>query len=79
MGREYVSEADQLKMKVKALEERRSEIEKDLQSSLEALPPDPGMLGPLVDREGFPRADVDVALVRQLRQKIISEDCFWAS
>lgn len=71
MGREYVSTSDQLKEQLRAVERQRTEVEEELQSSLEALPSDPGLSGLLVDREGFPRADVDVALVRQLRQKII--------
>lgn len=72
MGREYVTNAEQLKEKIRALDKKRTESEEELSSSFKALPDDPGMHGPLVDREGFPRADVDVAVVRQLRQKIIS-------
>lgn len=30
-----------------------------------------GMDGPLIDSEGFPRADIDIYSVRHARQKII--------
>lgn len=30
-----------------------------------------GMDGPLIDREGYPRADIDVYTVRKARQRII--------
>mmetsp|Transcript_15357 Transcript_15357/g.30807 ORF Transcript_15357/g.30807 Transcript_15357/m.30807 type:complete len:109 (-) Transcript_15357:411-737(-) len=41
-----------------------------LQETLENMPGKPGLKGPLVDSEGFPRADVDVHTVRQHRHKI---------
>lgn len=46
--------------------------------ALPRLPPlpqqgDVGMKGPLVDNEGFPRADIDVYAVRVARNKTISE------
>lgn len=31
----------------------------------------PGLNGPLVDAEGFPRADIDVYRVRQLRHSLV--------
>ena len=65
--------ADQLKEQLRLLESKRSDVEKELLLNIEALPSDPGMTGPLVDFEGYPRADVDLPLVRQLRQRIISE------
>ncbi|RYF32979.1 MAG: hypothetical protein EOO38_30495 [Cytophagaceae bacterium] len=76
MGREYLSTTDELKKQLRALQTKKSNIEKELLAFVEALPPNAGMDAPLVDREGFPRSDVDVTLVRQLRQKIISEPSF---
>lgn len=71
MGREYVSNADELKKQLRAVEGRRADIEAELRSCFDRLPEDPGLNGPLIDREGFPRADVDIPLVREVRQKII--------
>ena len=73
MGREYLTSTEQLKEQLRVLEGKRAEVEKELLLNIEALPSDPGMSGPLVDREGYPRADIDIPLVRQLRQKINSK------
>ncbi|KAJ2785294.1 putative 26S proteasome regulatory subunit [Coemansia javaensis] len=47
-----------------ALEDEICELERELRGH------GVGRTEPLVDREGFPRADVDVAAVRQLRQSL---------
>ena len=73
MGREFLTLTEQLKEQLRLLESKRSEVENELLLNIEALPSDPGMTGPLVDREGYPRADIDIPLVRQLRQKINSK------
>ena len=74
MGREYLTLTEHLKEQLRLLEGKRSEVEKELLLNIEALPTDPGMTGPLIDREGYPRADIDIALVRQSRQKINGKD-----
>jgi len=48
----------------------RAELEAEMTALLAALGP-AGMHGPLVDADGFPRADVDVMEVRTNRQRII--------
>jgi 26S proteasome non-ATPase regulatory subunit 9 len=57
---------------VKELTAQKDEIEKQIrqhQQSLEAI--GVGMDKPLVDREGFPRADIDVHAVRIERHAVI--------
>ena len=66
---------DTLKDELKALYTHRENIEQEIEQHTQALPPSVGLDGPLVDSEGFPRADVDVHAVRSHRQKIISK-CF---
>ena len=56
--------------RVLALEVERSAIESNIRSALESLGP-AGMRAPLVDSEGFPRADVDLYHVRATRQRVI--------
>ena len=58
------------------LESRKKELEKELTDIYEFLstptascPKPPGVKGPLVDEEGFPRNDIDVHAVRMLRHK----------
>lgn len=50
---------------------RKQEIEKDIAETGELLGP-AGMSEPLVDKHGFPRADVDVYAVRTARAKLIA-------
>jgi 26S proteasome non-ATPase regulatory subunit 9 len=55
-----------------ALEAKRSGIEQELISItelLDAMNGQPGLKAPLVDREGFPRDDVDIFEVRKLRHR----------
>ena len=49
----------------------RRSLESHLSSLLSQLPAGVGMSGPLVDAEGYPRADVDVYTVRTVRQQVI--------
>jgi len=72
MGREFVSIADQLKQRLKDLYARREASEQELAILVAQLPDDPGMHGALLDSEGFPRADIDIASIRAQRQKISS-------
>ncbi len=53
----------------RALESRRAALEAEIAAILESLGP-LGAHGPLVDAEGFPRADVDVHAVRQSRHQL---------
>ncbi|XP_045208647.2 26S proteasome non-ATPase regulatory subunit 9-like [Mercenaria mercenaria] len=57
--RQLISKRDDLEAEIKALHEVL-----DSQKSI-------GMDGPLIDTEGFPRADIDIYSVRHARQKII--------
>lgn len=54
------------------LEKQKADIESEIQSLLDYLDADgmPGLKGPLVDEEGFPRADIDIYSVRQARNRI---------
>lgn len=72
MGREIVTSAEILKQELKRIYAEREGVFKEMMDHTEALPKTVGMDAPLVDREGFPRSDVDVAAVRGHRQKIIS-------
>ena len=54
------------------LNDQRSAMEKEMGSIveiLESMNGAPGLLEPLVDYEGFPRADVDIFEVRKLRNR----------
>ncbi len=56
---------------VKELGLRRDQLEKELEyylNTLESL--GVGMEGGLLDSEGFPRADIDLYVVRESRQKV---------
>ena len=67
-----MSQDDTARKELLALEEKRSAIEKELISItevLEAMNGNPGLKSPLVDREGFPRDDVDIFEVRKLRNR----------
>lgn len=50
----------------------KSEIEAEIEAVGDELTSgnNPGLHGPLVDAEGFPRADIDVYRVRQLRHTL---------
>ena len=51
---------------------QKDEIEQQILEVTEFLetPPMPGVKGPLVDSEGFPRADIDLVEVRKLRHRL---------
>ena len=70
MGREIVSSTDSLKLELKELHAKREAVFEEILEHEAALPSDVGMDAPLVDREGFPRADIDVTAIRGHRQKI---------
>lgn len=57
---------------VKKLMEQKSNLEEEIEALCSYLnqPGMPGRLEPLVDAEGFPRADIDVVAVRQTRHKL---------
>lgn len=57
---------------VRALIARKDEIEAEIASLAGSLegPGGPGLHGNLIDRDGFPRADIDVLAVRQARHRI---------
>ena len=40
-----------------------------LEDVLNSMPGEPGLKNPLVDKEGYPRADCDVMEVRKLRNR----------
>ncbi|KAL4434406.1 hypothetical protein ABPG75_000847 [Micractinium tetrahymenae] len=68
-----MSSLDELKARLRRLEQQRSGIEGEIalrSARLEAA--GVGMQAPLVDAEGFPRADVDVAAIRADRHAIIT-------
>jgi 26S proteasome non-ATPase regulatory subunit 9 len=55
------------------LNDQRSAMEKEMGSIVEVLESmngAPGLTEPLVDYEGFPRADVDIFEVRKLRNRM---------
>ena len=65
-----------MRARLMTLESRKKELEKELTDIYEFLstptatcPKPPGVKGPLVDEEGFPRNDIDVHAVRTLRHK----------
>ena len=62
-----------LKASVLQVGSERETVESEIEHLMHALPCEVGLDKPLVDSAGFPRADVDVAAVRALRQKILSE------
>ena len=55
------------------LMEKKKLIEEQMEaySSFLTSPGNPGMDEPLIDEEGFPRADIDLYKVREARNKII--------
>lgn len=57
---------------VKQLADERDAVERELAATVDALlaPGGGGLSGPLVDADGFPRADIDVALVRTRRNRV---------
>jgi 26S proteasome regulatory subunit N4 len=61
----------ELRANLLALDKERKRIESDISAArtqLDAL--GVGMHAPLIDKEGFPRADVDLYQVRSLRQRV---------
>ena len=72
MGREIVTSTEALKRSLKDLHAAREAVFSEILQHEGALPKHIGMSAPLVDREGFPRSDVDVTAIRGHRQKIIS-------
>eukprot|EP00168_Porphyra_purpurea_P017657 TRINITY_DN6182_c0_g1_i2.p4 TRINITY_DN6182_c0_g1~~TRINITY_DN6182_c0_g1_i2.p4 ORF type:complete len:137 (+),score=46.05 TRINITY_DN6182_c0_g1_i2:113-523(+) len=57
---------------VKKLADERDALERELSALVDALlaPGGGGLSGPLVDAEGYPRTDIDVALVRTRRNRV---------
>ena len=72
MGRAFVSTADQLKQTLKSIDTRREQVSEEMEQRSAFIPADVGMTGPLIDRDGFPRGDIDVTSIRTHRQRIIS-------
>ncbi|KAF8349431.1 hypothetical protein F5887DRAFT_946120 [Amanita rubescens] len=67
------SEEESPRDKARALMEKKQNIEAELEAQLSVLNANSncGMDTPLVDRDGFPRADIDVWGVRNARVRII--------
>ncbi|KAK8513565.1 hypothetical protein V6N13_002299 [Hibiscus sabdariffa] len=61
-----------LKSETMKLMEKRSGIEAEMNAIIEQLcqPGGPGLSGNLVDSEGFPRADIDIPVVRAQRNRL---------
>ncbi|KAL4335349.1 hypothetical protein GQ457_07G044280 [Hibiscus cannabinus] len=61
-----------LKSETMKLMEKRSGIEAEMNAIIEQLcqPGGPGLSGSLVDSEGFPRADIDIPVVRAQRNRL---------
>lgn len=56
--------------KIKQYIQRREEMEKEMEQIIQTLDQSGvGLHGPLVDRQGFPRNDVDLNLIRTLRHQ----------
>ncbi|XP_026659363.1 26S proteasome non-ATPase regulatory subunit 9-like isoform X1 [Phoenix dactylifera] len=64
--------ATNLKSETTALMEKRASIEAEMNAIIESLcgPGDPGISGDLVDREGFPRSDIDIPAIRSQRARL---------
>ncbi|XP_065848531.1 uncharacterized protein [Euphorbia lathyris] len=64
--------AANLKSETMNLMEKRSAVEAEISAILESLcyPGGPGLSGNLVDSEGFPRADIDIPVVRTKRNRL---------
>jgi len=60
---------EELKQKLQELIQKKDGIEKTILDITEYLegPGMPGVKGPLVDSEGFPRADLDLFEIRKMR------------
>jgi len=72
-----VAELSQLRDNLLALEDGKRRVVAEAEALLEALDaplpdgsPGVGLNGPLIDKEGFPRADVDLFQVRAHRQRL---------
>ncbi|KER33660.1 hypothetical protein T265_00546 [Opisthorchis viverrini] len=63
----------QLKARIGDLSSRKASLEKEIQTFSEVLEANGnvGLHAPLVDREGFPRSDIDLVAVRVARNNII--------
>lgn len=61
-----------VKAETMAMIEKRSGIEAEMNEIIDRLcvPNGPGISGSLLDAEGFPRSDIDVAAVRSSRQRL---------
>mmetsp|Transcript_16674 Transcript_16674/g.68276 ORF Transcript_16674/g.68276 Transcript_16674/m.68276 type:complete len:108 (+) Transcript_16674:88-411(+) len=62
-----------MREQVKRLMNNRDAVEAEIEALTSSLTADgmPGISGPLVDREGYPLADVNIHQVREWRQKLI--------
>ncbi|GFR41723.1 hypothetical protein Agub_g2474 [Astrephomene gubernaculifera] len=67
------SSVDALRQELRDLDNQRRAIEDEIALLSERLnaPGQPGIKGSLLDKEGFPRADIDVAQVRRDRNRLI--------
>mmetsp|Transcript_15665 Transcript_15665/g.25989 ORF Transcript_15665/g.25989 Transcript_15665/m.25989 type:complete len:204 (+) Transcript_15665:129-740(+) len=55
---------------VKDLVRRREEIEEEIETLTESLRSGPGLSGNLIDKDGFPRSDLDIPSVRSSRNRL---------
>jgi 26S proteasome non-ATPase regulatory subunit 9 len=63
----------QLRQQLEEAQARRAALEGDVAAAIARLnaPGQPGMHGSLIDHEGYPRPDIDVAAIRADRQTVI--------
>lgn len=67
-----MEEVEAKRQRLMQVMKQKDEIERQIVEVTEFLetPPMPGVKGPLVDAEGFPRADIDLVEVRKLRHRL---------
>ncbi|KXZ50436.1 hypothetical protein GPECTOR_16g610 [Gonium pectorale] len=65
--------ADDIRRELRDLDAQRKAMEEEVSMLSEKLnaPGQPGLKGSLLDKEGFPRSDIDVAQVRRDRHRLI--------
>jgi 26S proteasome non-ATPase regulatory subunit 9 len=69
-----MSTAEGIKARIKHVAEQRSAIAAEMSSCIAKLESaGVGMKDALVDNEGYPRADVDIAAIRTDRQRVIGK------
>ena len=62
--------AEELRSKLQVASKQRDELEEKIKLNIEALGP-VGMKTPLIDKEGYPRDDIDITKIRQLRHEVV--------